>query len=57
MIDADGKLLGSEAAKDEAVRGTDPRAGQHGEHGLRHHGHVDDDQVSLLYPILHQDSC
>ena len=56
MADADGELFGGEATKDEAVRGTDPGAGQHGEHGLRHHGHVDDDQVSFPYPVLHQDS-
>lgn len=57
MIDADGELLGSEAAEDEAVRGADPRAGQHGEHGLGHHGHVDDHQVSLPDTVLHQDAC
>lgn len=57
MIDADRKLFGSEAAKDEAVWGTDPCTGQHCEHGLRHHGHVDDYQISFPYPILHQDTC
>lgn len=57
MIDADGKLLGGEATKDEAVRGADPGARQHGEHGLRHHGHVDDHQISFTHAILHQDSC
>lgn len=56
MIDANRELFGSEAAKDEAVWGTDPCTRQHGEHGLRHHGHVDDHQISFLYPILHQDS-
>ena len=53
MVDADRELFGSKATKDETVRGTDPCTGQHGEHGLRHHGHVDHYQVSFLYPMLH----
>lgn len=57
VIDADRQLFRGEAAKNEAVWGTDPCTGQHGEHGLWHHGHVDDNKVSFLYPILHQDSC
>lgn len=42
MIDAGRELFGSKAAKYEAVWGSNPCAGQHGEHGLGHHGHVDD---------------
>lgn len=57
MIDADRKLFGSKAAKDKAVWRADPGTGQHGKHGLRHHGHVDDHQISFPYTILHQDSC
>lgn len=57
MIDADRKLLRSEATKDETVWGTDPSTCQHGEHGLGHHGHVDDHQISFVHPVLHQDSC
>lgn len=56
VADADRKLFGSEAAEDEAVWGADSCTGQHGEHGLGHHGHVDDHQVPFLHAVLHHDS-
>jgi hypothetical protein len=33
----------------------EPRAGQHGDHRLRHHRHVDDDAVALLHAEVAQD--
>jgi len=57
VVNADRKLFGSEATKDEAVWGTDPGTSQHGDHCLGHHGHVDDNKISFPYPILHKDSC
>ena len=45
VVDADRQLLGGEAPKDEAVGGSQTGAGQHGDHSLGHHGHVDHHQV------------
>lgn len=55
VVDADGELPGSEAAEYQAVGGSDASAGQHGDHGLGHHGHVDDHQVSSPHAVLRQD--
>lgn len=55
MVDADRQLLGGESPKNEAMQGSDPGTGQHGEHGLGHHGNVDDHQVALQHPMFHQD--
>ena len=47
VVDAGGELLGREAAEHHRMDGADARAGEHGEHRLRHHRHVDDDAVAL----------
>lgn len=54
VVDARRQLLGSKAAKDEAVGCPYPGTCQHGKHGLGHHGHVDHHQVSLLHAISHK---
>ena len=48
VVDPNGKLLGSEAAKDHRVHHADAGAGQHGHHRLGDHGHVDDQTVPLF---------
>ncbi len=47
VVDADGELVGGEAAEHHRVHGADARAGQHRDHGLGDHRHVDDDPVAL----------
>ena len=39
--------LRGKAAEDHRMDGADAGAGEHGEHRLRHHRHVDDDAVAL----------
>ena len=46
--DAGGERVGGEAAEDHGVRRPDPGAGQHRDHGLEDHRHVDGDPVALL---------
>lgn len=53
VVDADGEFFRGKAAKDEAVRSSDTSAGQHGDHGLRHHGHVDHHHVTFLHTMLY----
>ena len=48
VVDAGGELLRREAAEHHRVDGADARAGEHREHRLRHHRHVEDDAVALL---------
>ena len=55
VVDAGGELLGGEAAEHHRVDGADARAGEHGEHRLRHHRHIDDDAVALLDAEVAQD--
>ena len=45
--DAIAQGIGREAAEHHGVHGADAGAGQHGHRGLRDHGHVDGDPVSL----------
>ena len=47
VVDAGGELFRGEAAEHHRMDGADARAGQHGEHRLRDHRHVDDDAVAL----------
>ena len=54
MVDPGGQLPGGEAAKDERVDGPYPGSGQHGHHGLRDHGHVDENHVSRLDTMFDQ---
>ena len=48
VVDADGELGRGEAAEHHRVDSADPCAGQHRDHGLGDHRHVDDDPVALL---------
>ena len=48
IVDAGGEFLGREATEHDRVDGADPRTSQHAEHRLRHHGHIEDDDVALL---------
>ena len=54
VVDAGRQLLGGEAAEHHRVHGADARAGQHRDHRLRHHRHVEDDAVALLDPEIPQ---
>lgn len=56
VVDTDGELFGGKAPKYETVGGTDTGAGQHGEHGLRDHGHVDHHQISHLHAVFYQNT-
>ena len=47
--------LGTEAAKDDAVNGTDAGACKHGYRGLRNQWHVDQDTVSIFDTVSFED--
>ena len=42
------------AAEHHRMDGAEPRAGEHGDHRLRHHRHVDDDAVALADALVLQ---
>ena len=46
VVDAGGQLLRREAAEDHRVNRADPGAGQHADHRLGHHRHVDDHAIA-----------
>ena len=48
VLDAVGDRRGGEAAEDDGVRGAEAGAGEHGEHRLRDHRHVDRNAVAGL---------
>jgi hypothetical protein len=49
VVDPGRQLPGTESAEDDRVHGTQPGAGEHRDHGLGHHRHVDDDPVALRH--------
>ena len=49
IVDAHGQLVRGEAAEDHGMHGTQAGAGIHGDQCLGHHGHVDDDPVTLAH--------
>ncbi len=51
IIDAVGKFIGRKTAEDHRMDRANARTGEHGNDRLRHHGHVDDDPVTLLNPL------
>ena len=55
VVDAGRQLTRREAAEHHRVHRSDARTGEHGEHCLRHHWHVDDDAVALLDAEVAQD--
>ena len=48
VVDAGRQFARREAAEHDRVNGADARAGEHGDHGFRHHGHIEDDAVALF---------
>ena len=48
MVDAGSQLVRGETAEHHRVDGAQARAGEHGDHRLRDHRHVDDDAVPAL---------
>ncbi len=46
IVDAHGELVGGETTENDRVHGAEPRAREHRDHGLRNHGHVDDDAIA-----------
>ena len=47
VVDAGGEFARGEAAEHDGMNGADARAGEHGDHRLRHHRHVENDAVAL----------
>jgi hypothetical protein len=47
VVDPGGQRPGGKATEDHRVNGANPRAGEHGEHCLGDHRHVDQDAVTL----------
>jgi hypothetical protein len=47
VLDPGRQFLGREAAEHHRMHRADPRAGQHRDHGFRHHRHIEDDAVAL----------
>ena len=47
VVDAGGELLGREAAEHDRMHRADARAGEHRDHRLRHHRHIEDDAIAL----------
>ena len=47
VFDPGRQLLGGKAAEHHRMHRADPRAGQHRDHGFRHHRHIEDDAVAL----------
>ena len=43
MANSGGQLLGGEPTEDDRVDGAEADGGKHGDQGLGHHGHVDED--------------
>ena len=48
IVEAFGELVAGEAAEHDRVDRTEASRGQHRDHRLRHHRHVDDDAVALF---------
>ena len=47
VLDPGGEFFGGKAAEHHRMHRADPRAGQHRDHGFRHHRHIEDDAVAL----------
>ena len=56
VVDAGRELVGGKSAEHHRMDGAEPRAGQHRDHRLRHHRHVDDDAVALGDAEIAQDA-
>ena len=54
MVDPGGELLGRESPENKWMHSTNARTGQHHLDGLRYHGHVDENAISLLNAVLRQ---
>ncbi len=55
IVEAGRKLVRREAAEDHRVDRADAGAGQHGDHRLRHHRHVEDDAIAFADAKVAQD--
>ena len=54
VLDAGGEFFRRKTAEHHRMHRADPRAGQHRDHRLRHHRHIEDDAVALAdAEILH----
>ena len=47
VVDAGREFLGRKAAEHHRMHRADARAGEHRDHGLRHHRHIEDDAIAL----------
>ena len=52
VIDARRQFVRRKPSEDDGVDGAEPCAGKHGEHGFRHHRHVDDDPVAFPDAVI-----
>ena len=54
VVDPGRQLVRRKAAEHDRMHGADAGAGEHGDQGLRHHRHVDNDPVTLGDPVADQ---
>jgi len=54
IVDPGGQLIGRKSTKNHGMNGAQTCTGQHGHHGLRNHGHIDNNPIALLYPRISQ---
>ena len=54
VVDTGGELARGKTAEHHRVDGADARAGEHREHRLRHHRHIENDPVALLHAEIAQ---
>ncbi len=54
VVDAGCQLVGRKAAEDDRMDGADAGAGEHGDHRLGHHRHIENDAVAMAGAVLHQ---
>src|SRR5215831_16880144 len=48
--------MGGKTSEDHRMNRSNPCAGQHGNNGLWHHRHIDDDPIPFLNPLARQHS-
>src|SRR2546430_7200510 len=56
VVDAEGEFARGEPAEDDRVDRADPRTGQHRDHGLGNHRHIDDHPVAAPDAEPHEHS-
>ena len=57
IINPHGQFSGRKATEYDRMNGPDTRAGQHGHHGLGHHGHIDQHAVASNHALGQKRAC